>query len=237
MNPRQRRAVLLLGLSVLGLLGVFALVASYVSDVRTEVGPKITLLALTEAAQPYKSISDDMVKEVVMPEKWAPKAAIRDRAALVGLVPTSTLREDSILQEGMLSAPPDLESGQRKIAILVDAETGVAGNLGPGSIVDIIATYPGTEDGRARARSRIVVPAAKVVDVGQTRLQGRGRIQDEQTDPEEVVPITFALTVQQQLKVTYAESIATEVRLGLQRPDEQNPIPPARERVYAPEVP
>jgi hypothetical protein len=39
MNPRQRRGILLLTLSALGLLGVFVLVAGYVADVRAEVDP------------------------------------------------------------------------------------------------------------------------------------------------------------------------------------------------------
>ena len=50
MNPRQRRGLLLLVLSGLGLLAVFVLVASYVADVRTEVDPKIKLLVAHEAA-------------------------------------------------------------------------------------------------------------------------------------------------------------------------------------------
>ncbi len=41
MNPRQRRAVLLLALAGAGLIGVFALVANYVSEIETEVGDKV----------------------------------------------------------------------------------------------------------------------------------------------------------------------------------------------------
>ena len=48
MNPRQRRGLLLLVIAGLGLLGVFVLVASYVADVRTEVDPKVELLALSK---------------------------------------------------------------------------------------------------------------------------------------------------------------------------------------------
>ena len=51
----------------------------------------------------------------------------------------------------MLIAPPQLAPGQRELAILVDAETGVAGKIGPDSIVDVIATYPG---GDTKARTR-----------------------------------------------------------------------------------
>ncbi len=140
MNPRQRRAILLLGLAFLGLIGVFALVANYVAEVREEVDPKVKVLALAQDARPYAAIDDSMVKEVEMPERWLPDTAIRDRGALVGLVPVTTLKEDSILQEGMLAPPPQLEAGPREVAILVDAETGVAGKIGRGTTVDIIAT-------------------------------------------------------------------------------------------------
>ena len=47
MNPRQRRAVLLLAIAAIGLIGVFALVANYVSEVETQVGDKMVVLELT----------------------------------------------------------------------------------------------------------------------------------------------------------------------------------------------
>lgn len=236
MNPRQRRAILLLGLAALGLVGVFALVADYTAEVRSQVEPEVRILALSRDARPYVPITDDMVEEVAVPKRWAPASAIKDRASLVGLTPTSKLTKGSFLQEGMLSASPDLEGGQREIAILVDAETGVAGKIRPGYVVDIIATYPATDDGKIRARTRIVVPAARIIDVGQTASKS-GRIAQEGADAQQVVPVTFALSVRDTLKVNYAEVNAQEVRLGLQRPDETQKIPPAEERVYAPREP
>ncbi len=139
MNPRQRRGILLLTFAALGLLGVFVLVAGYVADVREEVEPKITVLALAKDAEKDKAITDDMVKEVELPRQWAPKTALRDRARLIGQVATADAPAESILQEGMLGPPPELATGEREIAILVDAETGVAGKIQPGADVDVIA--------------------------------------------------------------------------------------------------
>ena len=73
----------------------------------------------------------------------------------------------------MLAAPPQLAPGQRELAILVDAETGVAGKIGPDALVDVIATYPG--DDRKAPESRVVVPNARIIEVGQPRLAGRPR--------------------------------------------------------------
>ena len=232
MNPRQRRGLLLLVLSGLGLLAVFVLIATYVADVRTEVDPKITLLSLKKPLKANESVPDDAVDEVTMPKRWAPKTALRSRAQLVGLVAGSDLPADSLLQKGMLVAPPELSPGQREVAILVDAETGVAGKIGPGSVVDIVGTFQGDADRGIKPKSTVVVPAARIIDVGQAQLKGCRGVQQAEADPKEVVPVTFALTPKQQLQVTEAESFADEVRLALRRPGDLAPLKKG-ERTYS----
>jgi pilus assembly protein CpaB len=232
MNPRQRRGLLLLVLSGLGLLAVFVLIATYVADVRTEVDPKITLLSLKKPLKANESVPDDAVDEVTMPKRWAPKTALRSRAQLVGLVAGSDLPADSLLQKGMLIAPPELNPGQREVAILVDAETGVAGKIGPRSVVDIVGTFQGDPDRGIKPKSTVVVPAARIIDVGQAQLKGGRGVQQAEADPKEVVPVTFALTPKQQLQVTEAESFADEVRLALRRPGDLTPLKKS-ERTYS----
>jgi flagella basal body P-ring formation protein FlgA len=112
--------VLLLALAAAGLLGVFALVANYVSDVDTRVGPKVSVLVLTKDAKKNEAISDDMMTEKQIPRRWAPKSAL-NRAQVVGLVAGSDLAANSILQEGMVVSPPQLAQNEREIALLVDA--------------------------------------------------------------------------------------------------------------------
>src|SRR4051812_31935941 len=145
MNPRQRRAILLLALAAAGLLGVFVLVANYVGNVETQVGDKMIVLELTQPVAANEAIRDEMVTEKVVPRRWAPKAALTQRDQLVGEVAAADLQPNSILQEGMLEAPPQIKRGQREVAILVDASTGVAGRITPGSRVDVIAAYGGQE--------------------------------------------------------------------------------------------
>jgi pilus assembly protein CpaB len=228
-NPRQRRGLLLIAVAALGLAVVFVLIAGYVSDVRREVDPKIRLLALAKPAQQYESITDDMVKTIEMPERWAPPSALRDPGQLVGLVAGTDLQPDTLLQRDMLTAPPQLAPGQRELAILVDAETGVAGKIGPDALVDVIATYPGDE--RKAPESRVVVPNARIIEVGQPRLAGGRGVQEQAADPAEVVPVTFALTPEQALVISYAESNATEVRLALLRPGSEEDLS-RKQRVY-----
>lgn len=229
MNPRQRRGLLLIAIAALGLVVVFVLVAGYVADVRKEVDPKVSLLALAKPVSAHQAITDDMVKAVEMPERWAPPSAMRDPGELVGLVAATDLKPDTLLQNDMLIAPPQLAPGQRELAILVDAETGVAGKIGPDSVVDLIATYPGSQT--KAPESRVVVPSARIIEVGQPRLKGGNGVQEQAADPGQVVPITFALTPEQALVVSYAESNATEVRLALLRPGDSEELT-SKQKVY-----
>ncbi len=234
MNPRQRRGILLLTFAALGLLGVFVLVAGYVADVREEVEPKITVLALAKDVEKDKAITDDMVKEVELPRQWAPKTALRDRARLIGQVATADAPAESVIQEGMLGPPPELATGEREIAILVDAETGVAGKISPGAMVDIVATFAGNDQTGRKAVSEIVVPGARIIDVGQPELKGGNGIREQAADPQQVVPVTFALNPKQALTVTYAESFAEEVRLSLLRPGEESKVKKKQRRYVRP---
>jgi pilus assembly protein CpaB len=229
-NPRQRRGLLLIAIAALGLVVVFVLIAGYVSDVRDEVEPKTRLLALAKPVEENQAITDDMLKSVEMPERWAPRSALRDPGQLVGFVAGTDLQPGTLLQEDMLVAPPQLAPGQRELAILVDAETGVAGKIGPDSLVDVIATYPATED--KSPESRVVVPNARIIDVGQPRLQGGRGVQEQAADPSQVVPVTFALTPEQALVISYAESNAAEVRLALLRPGSDEELS-AKQRAYS----
>ena len=229
MNPRQRRGLLLIAVAFLGLLGVFVLIAQYVASVREQVDPKVELLSLTKPVAANEAVTDDMVRRVEMPRRWAPATALRDPGELVGVVAGTDLRKGSLLQRGMLVPPPDLGPGEREVAILVDAETGVAGKIGPGKLVDIVATFPASD--RKAPQSRVVVPGARIIEVGEPRLKGGNNLREQQQDPTQVVPVTFALAPQEVLQVTYAESNAAEVRLSLLRPGEQSELS-GKDRAY-----
>ena len=61
----------------------------------------------------------------------------------------------------MLVTPPEINEGEREVAILVDAATGVAGKIEPGRQVDVIASYAADaadpderRQGQARALDR-----------------------------------------------------------------------------------
>jgi pilus assembly protein CpaB len=215
-----------MALAAIGGIAVFALVSRYVADVRSQVEPLTQVLWLTEDVPVQQSIPENAIEERMVPRRWVPAAAMRNRSEVEGLVAASTLPAGSILQDGMVRENPELEFGQRELAILVDAETGVAGKIRPGDLVDIYATFPAEEG--AAARSEIVVAAARIIDVGAIRTAAAET--EASFSDARVVPVTFALSVEDSLVLAYVESFATRVRLGLLAPGDDQPLPQAERR-------
>lgn len=229
MNPRQRRGVLLLVLAAVGAIGVFVAVSSYVASVREQVTPTTVALRLERDVPAQANITRDSYQQVEIPRRWAPRGALLQESDLAGQVAAAELTRGAFLQSGMVEPEPQLAPGQRELAILVDAETGVAGKIGPGSIVDINATF-GATGSRQVPESQIVVNNARVIEVGQPRVEGGDPREGRQADPKQVVPITFALSVRDTLILTYAESFAQEVRLALVRKGDDTRVPRAARR-------
>ncbi|WP_393060162.1 Flp pilus assembly protein CpaB [Streptomyces sp. LN549] len=223
MNSRQRRGVILLLLSVLCAFGAFAGVLSVISDVNSKVGPEVTAYQVKSDIAPYRPLDPGQFEKVSMPKRWLSKNAVTDLSVLNGKIAVTNLRKGSLLQDDMLVKRPKLENGQQEIAIMIDAATGVAGKIRPGNLVNIYATFAGQTD-KDKPTSRVIVPNAKVIDVGQlTSLEPKG---DDRGGPTEAVPITFALDTTDSQRVAYAESFAEHVRLALLPDDSPTTLRP-----------
>ncbi|MEV8595874.1 Flp pilus assembly protein CpaB [Streptomyces sp. NPDC052012] len=229
MNSRQRRGVILLILSVLCALGAFAGVLSVIGDVKSKVGPEVTAYRLKSDIAPYTALSTGQFEKIEMPERWLSKNAVTDLGDIEGKIAVTTLQQGSLLQSDMIVDQPALQPGQQEVAIMVDAATGVAGKITPGSTVNVYATFEGEREGDP-AQSKIIVTNAKVLDVGRlTALEpdenDRGR------QPTDAVPITFALSTIDAQRITYAESFAQRVRLALVAPGSDTTVPDSQ-RTY-----
>lgn len=230
MNPRQRRGVLLVAVSVIGAIAVFLSVSGFVADIASQVGPVTQVVRLTTDVNAFEPVPEESLELVDMPRRWLPPLALEATADIAERVPAVALPAGTVLQEGDLTDPPSIPVGQRQIAILVDAETGVAGNIGVGDIVDIVATRQGFEQDLASAE--IAIEAARILSIGAPQP-------DDAPDAStgfaggEVVPITFVLPTDDVLRLAYVESFASTVRLALRAPNDETGLAPP-ERVYAP---
>ncbi|MFD7612326.1 Flp pilus assembly protein CpaB [Streptomyces sp. NPDC059828] len=218
MNSRQRRGVILLLLSIICAFAAFIGVVSVISDVNSKVGPEVTAYRVKSDVPPYTALQAVQFEKISMPKRWLSQNAVTDISVIDGKIAVTQLRQGSLLQDDMIVNRPELRPGEQEIAIMIDAATGVAGKITPGDLVNIYATFGG-EGGQGgnkaeSAESRLIVPNAKVIDVGKlTALEPRGDDRDRAVT--EAVPITFALNTVDAQRVAYAESFAVHVRLAL----------------------
>ncbi|NLU72191.1 Flp pilus assembly protein CpaB [Streptomyces sp. HNM0575] len=237
MNSRQRRGVILLVVSVLCALAAFGGVLALIRDVESKVGPEKTAYKLKADVPAYKSLDEGQFEKVSVPKRWLPDTAVTDLGELRDKVAASKLRKGSLLQSDMVSDRPELKAGQQEIAIMIDAETGVAGKIDPGSKVNIYATFEGEQQsagkGKAPNQSKVIVSDAEVIDVGKLTPFKDSADEDQRTRQLERdgVPITFALSTADAQRVAYAESFAEHVRLALVAPGDGNDIPQS-DRTY-----
>ncbi len=214
-------------LAAVGAVAVFAAVFSYVDQISKQVGPMATVYQFTADVAPYGAVDAQVLRPVEIPRKWLPAAALTSFDDGQGLVTKEAVVKGSVLQEGMLQAPPELKPGERELAILIDAETGVAGKVNAGDLVDIYATFGERDSGN---ESRILVQNARVLDIGELRAGQPDSNSAASFEPQQVVPVTFALTVRDSLSLAYAESFATKVRLARVAPGTRSDVP-ARDSV------
>jgi pilus assembly protein CpaB len=229
MNSRQRRGVILLILSALCALGAFAGVLSVVHDVNSKVGPEVTAYRVKTEVEPYTTLDTGQFEKIQMPKRWLSGNAVTDLRQIRGKIAVTTLQAGSLLQTDMVVDRPALRSGQQEVAIMIDAATGVAGKITPGSRVNVYATFEGQKEGDPD-QSKIIVTNARVLDVGHITALDPDRSKNQQ-QPTEAVPITFALSTPDAQRITYAESFAQRVRLALVAPGSETSVPD-KDRTY-----
>ncbi|MFJ5640196.1 Flp pilus assembly protein CpaB [Streptomyces sp. NPDC093223] len=228
MNSRQRRGVILLILSVICALGAFAGVLSVIDNAKSEVGPKVTAYKVRSDVKPYTTLSADQFQKVEMPERWLSANAVTSLGAIQGKIAVTTLKKGSLLQSDMIVDQPALKAGEQEVAIMIDAATGVAGKITPGSLVNVYATFQGKLQSDPD-QSKIVVTNARVLDVGAQLSYVDPDNRNQQ--PSDAVPITFALSTLDAQRLTYAESFAQRVRLALVAPGTTTTVPD-KDRTY-----
>lgn len=208
MNPRQRQGLLLVMIAAAGLLGVFLLIANYVSNVSKQVGPKEQIMVLLRSLPAYQQITAADLGTIEVPQKWVPANALTAPDEAIGLISTTPLAAGTDLQQSMLTSQPLLSPNNLEIAITIDAESGVAGQITQGSLVDIITVY-GSGGTNGKGVARILVPYVRVLGV----------------PPGGSGSITLSVTPEQSLQISLAEATASKLRLALVAPGSSSTPP------------
>lgn len=209
MNPRQRRGVIFMVLSVLVAVAVFVILTNYVRGVSSQVGPTTTVYEAVGPIEAYTPLTGENLVPVQVPERWTPPTARLELPDLEGRRVAFRLEEGTVVSSDMLVPPSDLSPTEREIAINVDAETGVSNRVQPGDRVDIYATFADVSG--LPAQVRVLVRDVRVVT--KSGVQTVTQADSDGVSENEVVPVTLALEPDDSLAVTYANAFAQEVRL------------------------
>lgn len=209
MNPRQRRGLILIVLSVLVAMGVFVILTSYVRDVSSQVGPTTTVYQAVEPIGAYRPLGEDNLEPVQVPERWTSETSRLELAELEGRRIGFPLEPGTTVTRDMLVPASDLSPTEREIAISVDSVTGVAGRVRPGDRVDIYAVFSDVTG--LPAQVRVLVREVRVVTIGGEQTVTEA--DEDGVSENEVIAVTLALEPDDSLSVTYANAFAEEVRL------------------------
>jgi len=207
-NPRQRRGVLFILLSVVIAVVVFFLVASYVGNVSSKVGSVVTVYRAADDLPAFTTLDESSIVADEVPERWLSTSARVTQGDLLGRKVGVNLEEGTMITTDVLVPPSDLSPTEREIAINVDEVTGIADRIVPGDHVDIYAVFadvPGLPK-----QVRVLVEDVRVVSVRGSQVLVD---EDSATGQASVVPVTLALEPNDALAVTYASAFADEVRL------------------------
>jgi pilus assembly protein CpaB len=204
---RRRRALLLAGLALL--LGGLAAsdVASRESALREQLGPAVgVVVARTEIAAGDRLTRDALaVREV--PERYAPRGAVSDPGALVGMRVRADVGAGQELlpalvagSEDARSSGPAVRAGERVAEVVAAAP---AGQVVPGTRVDVLVT----RDERPGSTGRTVLA---LEDVEVLAASGAPAAESEGTAR---VAASLRVTLRQAVYLAAAQAFARELRL------------------------
>lgn len=208
MNARQRKGVLMVAGAVILGLSAFMLMAGYAGSVNSQVGDKVTVYQFTRDIDALSEVTDDDVEAVLVPERWVGEGTLRDRT-FIGRKMYVAATRGSYVDSAMLVPVQDLKTGEREIAINVDSASGVGGRIRAGDYVNILVALEEDQGDRLVRSTDVLINRARVVSFGGEREQ-----QDSDGELQNVVPVTFALSDQDSLRLLYAETFAKAVRLS-----------------------
>ena len=133
--------------AAIGAVAVFASVFVYLRGQQDQLGEFATVLRVSSEVEAGQPVGADHVETESVPRMYFDEELFLSDLSEVEtpadqeLVAATHLEEGVLLQQGMVQPQPTLTTGEREIAIMVDAETGVAGKVQRGSVVDIYGTF------------------------------------------------------------------------------------------------
>jgi pilus assembly protein CpaB len=208
----------LLGAVVFGLLAATS-VSGYLKRVRENANPNTMIVAKVDIPLGARIIAEQLTT-VEVPQAATPDGTFNKEDQVVGRItvtkisarePITSVRLAPIGSTGGLSAV--IPEGYRAMTVKVDDETGIAGFLMPGTLVDVVAVI--NADNNQGPISKIVLQNIKVLANGQNLDQPK-----DEREANSVRTVTLQVTPDQSEKLALA-SAEGKLRLALRNSIDQ----------------
>ncbi len=206
---KNRRALLMMGLSVLLGLAAVALASRWLLRQQPGGADKIVVAAVD--VNLGQRLTPEMLKLSDWPADALPAGALQDPLKLSGRVLKSSVLRGEPLSEAKLAPAGTLgglsaliTEGRRAITVRVNDVIGVAGFALPGNYVDIIVNTQKESDAGTRDQniSKIVLERILVLAVAQ-------EVGRDETKPRVVNAVTLEVTPEQAENLDLARSVGT----------------------------
>lgn len=206
-------------------IGVFVGVVAYVQNVSSQTGPTTEVYVAKEDIGAFQPIELNKLTTTAVPNRYITPQMVTSPDQVIGQKATAKIVSGSYIQTDMIQPASSLADGQREISISFDAAAGVSGRVAPGDVVDVVASFARArendqgESAYKRADipynvSGVIVSNAHVVSVGQPVDPNAVVGAADQTGAEVgSVPVTFAVTVEEAGRLSYAEAFAVSMRV------------------------
>lgn len=225
MNPKQRRGLIFMIAATLLAILVFIGVIAYVQKVNSQVGPTTEVYIAKEDIEAFQPVELDKLETQEVPNRYITPQMVTSPDQVAGQKAATKITAGSFIQTDMVEPASSLTDGQREIAVMFSEAAGVSGRVAPGDKVDVVASFAKQrendqgETAYKRADipyniSGIIVHNAHVVSVGQPVDPNAVVGAADQSGAEAGdVPVTFAVTVEEAGRLSYAESFAISMRI------------------------
>ena len=173
----NKRVIAVVAAGLLAAAGVLVLLMwAKDADTRAYEGARLTSVVQVKEQVKAGATSADLAAAtelVEIPTSTVPDGAVRDLADVAGLETTTVLQPGEVLLESRLVKPgatrADLggvPEGMQEIAISLETAQLVAGDIGSGDTVGVVAGYTNPEE-TAIIKDRVLVMGTNVTDLGE----------------------------------------------------------------------
>lgn len=209
----------LIGAVIFGLLAATT-VSSYLRRVRENTNPSALVVAKVDIPLGAR-VSAEQLTTVDVPKAATPDGAFTQIDQVVGRITLTKISAREPITNGRLAAigaagglSAVIPEGYRAMTVKVDDETGIAGFLMPGTLVDVLAVI--SADNNQGPISKIVLQNIKVLANGQNLDQPKN-----EREANSVRTVTLQVTPDQSEKLALA-SAEGKLRLALRNSIDQN---------------